>query len=192
MGPYSAELSHEHAVDTAASVWTLGRHDVDSLATKGDAIRDFVHMGGSLYVPISSAATVADLNTVFGWKVVAREAPTANIVPDQNKPDKFERRVIPAHPAAQRDLPAFLADISRSPKMSEGENLAVNVASLPPNATELYTSSVVQAFTTAVGDGRVSYVGFQGHGRSTTPATDQITWKTILTRLMRGQRQLDL
>jgi hypothetical protein len=187
--PYSSELPE---ADTTASVWTLGREDKDSLAEKAEAIRRFVQTGGSLYVPISDANTVSHLNAVFGWNVLCSGAPTANIVTDPNNPAKQERKVIPAHPAPVRDLPSFLADISKAPRMSDDENLAVDVASLPPNATELYTASIVQAFTTAVGDGRVSYIGFQGHGRATTPTADQNAWKTILVRLMRGQRQLDI
>jgi len=91
-----------------------------------------------------------------------------------------------------RDLAYYLSFVDKAPKMSDAQNYAVDVASLPPKATELFTSSVVHAFSTSVGEGRVSYVGFQGHGRPTTPTADQNSWKAILVRLMRGQRQLDL
>jgi hypothetical protein len=194
--PYFDEQPHDSElpkVDTTASVWTLGRNDTESLGANRDAIRDFVQMGGSLCVPIASAQIVTDLNAVFGWRVHIQDAPLACVIPDPSKPEKQAQVVIPAQPAAQRDLPAVLGnDFVKSPKMSTDNLLAVDVASLPPNATELYTSSVVHAFTTSVGDGRVSYIGFQGHGRSTTSTADQNTWKTILVRLMRGQRQLDM
>jgi hypothetical protein len=187
--PYSAELPE---VDTTASVWTLPRLDDASLMNLRDVIRNFVETGGSLYVPLATGSTVAALNEVFGWNLQMHASPTADVIPDSNKPDKKQKVVIPARPAQVRDLPYYLSDIQKSPKMTEIDGIALDAASLPPKAVELYTASVVQAFSTAVGEGRVSYVGFQGHGRSTTDALDQNVWKTILVRLMRGQRQLDL
>jgi len=187
--PYATELPE---VDTSASVWTLRRFDSEPLKQQAEAIRMFVERGGSLYVPVTGTTTAEDLNAVFGWNMQVQEAPRATIVPDPNKPEKQHQVVIPPRPSALRDLRYFLPEIMQSPKKPDKDPVAMDVASLPPKAIELYTASVVHAFTTIVGDGRVSYVGYQGHGRPTAATADQDAWKKILVRLMRGQRQLDV
>lgn len=179
-------------VDTTASVWLVPRDGSNAvLKTMPDAIRSFVENGGSLFVPVEDADTVADLNAVFGWNLRLQDAPRATVIPDPNKPFKKEQQVLPARPASVRDLAHILPNVTKSPSIFDIP-LVVDAASLPPKAVELYTSSIVYAFSTTVGEGRLSYMGYQGHGQQSTTPEDQNAWKTILFRLMRGQSKQDL
>merc|ERR1719409_681080 len=158
-----------------------------ALEVRSDA-RAFVRRGNSLLVLAKDQRDVDVLNRIFGWQMKVAEA-LPGLDEDQAATSYRTTDKELLHRFGNCMLLNHRAKIDPDDKFNA---VSFEATSLPAQARVLYNSSLVQAFTVPVGEGRIGYCGYTGFSHTTTANDGSTLWRTVIHRLIRGQTKFDV